>query len=127
MAEIADRPAKLHKGTPKAGGPALLFENVIGYPGAQVLMNQFGSERRMKLALDSDSLDAIAGRIRTLIHPESPTSLLDKLKMLPKLAEVGNFFPKVISAKDAPCKQVIHRSRSEERRVGKECRSRWSP
>src|ERR1039457_6547971 len=110
MAEIADRTAKLHKGTPKAGGPALLFENVIGYPGAQVLMNQFGSERRMKLALDSDSLDAIAGRIRTLIHPESPTSLLDKLKLLPKLAEVGNFFPKVIPAKDAACKQVIHRS-----------------
>ena len=110
MAEIADRTAKLHKGTPKAGGPALLFENVIGYPGAQVLMNQFGSERRMKLALDTDSLDAIAGRIRTLIHPESPTSLLDKLKLLPKLAEVGNFFPKVIPAKDAACKQVIHRS-----------------
>jgi 4-hydroxy-3-polyprenylbenzoate decarboxylase len=109
MAEIADRTAKLHKGTPKAGGPALLFENVIGYPGAQVLMNQFGSERRMKLALETDSLDAIAGRIRTLIHPESPTSLLDKLKLLPKLAEVGNFFPKVIPAKDAPCKQVIHR------------------
>ena len=110
MAEIADRTAKLHKGTPKAGGPALLFENVIGYPGAQVLMNQFGSERRMKLALETDSLDAIAGRIRTLIHPESPTSLLDKLKLLPKLAEVGNFFPKVIPAKDAACKQVIHRS-----------------
>jgi 4-hydroxy-3-polyprenylbenzoate decarboxylase len=72
-------------------------------------MNQFGSERRMKLALETDSLDAIAGRIRTLIHPESPTSLLDKLKLLPKLAEVGNFFPKVIPAKDAPCKQVIHR------------------
>jgi 4-hydroxy-3-polyprenylbenzoate decarboxylase len=107
MAEIADRTAKLHKGTPKAGGPALLFENVTGYPGAQVLMNQFGSERRMKLALETDSLDAIAGRIRTLIHPESPTSLLDKLKLLPKLAEVGNFFPKVIPAKDAACKQVI--------------------
>ena len=43
MAEIADRTAKLHKGTPKAGGPALLFENVTGYPGAKVLMNQFGS------------------------------------------------------------------------------------
>ena len=110
MAEIADRTAKLGKGTPTAGGPALLFENVTGFPGAKVLMNQFGSERRMKLALETDSLDAIADRIRTLMHPESPTSLLDKLKMLPKLAEVGSFFPKVIPAKDAPCKQVIHRS-----------------
>ena len=65
MAEIADRTAKLGKGTPNAGGPALLFENVTGYPGARVLMNQFGSLRRMHLALDTDSLDAIADRIRT--------------------------------------------------------------
>jgi 4-hydroxy-3-polyprenylbenzoate decarboxylase len=110
MAEIADRTAKLGKGTANAGGPALLFENVLGYPGAKVLMNQFGSERRMKLALDTDSLDAIAERIRVLIHPESPTSLLDKIKLLPKLAEVGSFFPKAISAKDAACKQVVHRT-----------------
>ncbi len=110
MSEIADRTAKLGRGTPNAGGPALLFENVTGFPGAKVLMNQFGSLRRMHLALETDSLDAIADRIRTLIRPETPTSLLDKLKMLPKLAEVGSFFPKVIPAKDAPCKQVIHRT-----------------
>ena len=79
MAEIADRAAKMGRGTPKAGGPALLFENVKGYPGARVLMNQFGSERRMKLALETDSLDAIANRIRLLLKPEIPTSLLDKL------------------------------------------------
>jgi 4-hydroxy-3-polyprenylbenzoate decarboxylase len=120
MAEIADRVAKLGKGTAKAGGsacgpggPALLFENVTGFPGAKVLMNQFGSERRMRLALEVDSLDEIAGRIRSLIHPETPTTLMDKLKLLPKLAEVGGFFPKVISAKDAACKQVIHRAESD--------------
>src|SRR5436853_2436189 len=33
------------------GGPALLFENVKGHPGAKVLINQFGSERRMQMAL----------------------------------------------------------------------------
>jgi 4-hydroxy-3-polyprenylbenzoate decarboxylase len=109
MAEIADRAAKLGKGTANAGGPALLFENVTGFPGAKVLMNQFGSERRMRLALDVGSLDEIAGRIRALIHPETPTTLMDKLKLLPKLAEVGSFFPKVIASKDAACKQVIHR------------------
>ena len=70
MAEIADRAAKMGKGTAKAGGPALLFENVKGYPGAKVLMNQFGSESRMKLALETDSLDGIAERIRTLMKPE---------------------------------------------------------
>jgi 4-hydroxy-3-polyprenylbenzoate decarboxylase len=109
MAEIADRAAKLGRGTSKAGGPALLFENIKGHPGARVLMNQFGSERRMRLALETESLDAIADRIRTLLKPQTPTSFMDKMKMLPMLAEVGNFFPKVIAAKDAPCKQVIHR------------------
>jgi 4-hydroxy-3-polyprenylbenzoate decarboxylase len=110
MAEIADRTAKLGKGTDKAGGPALLFENVTGFPGAKVLMNQFGSLRRMHLALETDSLDAIADRIRTLLHPPTPAGFIAKLKMLPTLAEVGSFFPRVISAKDAPCKQVIHKT-----------------
>jgi 4-hydroxy-3-polyprenylbenzoate decarboxylase len=109
MAEIADRAAKLGRGTSKAGGPALLFENVKGHPGARVLMNQFGSERRMRLALETDSLDAIANRIRTLLKPQIPTNFMDKMKLLPMLAEVGNFFPKVVASKDAPCKQVIHR------------------
>ena len=108
MAEIADRTSKLGKGTAKAGGPALLFEKVKGYPGARVLMNQFGSEARMKLALNVDSLDGIAERVRTLLHPPTPTSMMDKLKMLPMLAEIGSFFPKVIAAKDAACKQVVH-------------------
>jgi len=119
MAEIADRTAKLPAaGSARgnsdpslgAGGPALLFENVSGFPGAAVLMNQFGSLRRMQLALETDSLDAIAGRIRTLLHPPTPQGFMDRLKLLPMLAEVGSFFPKVIDRKDAPCKQVIHRS-----------------
>ncbi len=108
MAEIADRAAKLKGDSKKGpGGPALLFENITGYPGARTLMNQFGSETRMKLALNVPSLDDIAGRIRTLLHPPSPTSFLDKLKLLPTLAEVGSFFPKVIDRSDAACKQVI--------------------
>ena len=102
IAEITDRVSK-------RGGPALLFENVKGYPGARVLMNQFGSERRMKLALDVDSLDDIAGRIEGLLHLKSPEGLLGKLKMLPMLAEVGGFFPRTVERDDAPCKQVILR------------------
>jgi len=109
MAEIADRAAKLGKGTAKAGGPALLFENVTGFPGAKVLMNQFGSDRRMRLALEVDSLDEIAGRIEVLLHPPTSEGFLAKLKLLPMLAEVGNYFPKTIAAKDAACKQVVHR------------------
>src|ERR1700728_4506020 len=93
IAEITDRASKAgRKGGARgyqAGGPALLFENVKGYPGARVLMNQFGSERRMKLALgidpDSGSLDEIAQRIRALLEVKSPEGFLEKLKMLPML------------------------------------------
>ncbi len=109
MAEIADRAAKSGRGGAGAGGPALLFENVTGYKGAQVLMNQFGSERRMRLALEVDSLDDVAKRIETLLHPVAPSGIMDKLKMLPMLAEVGSFFPKTVDARKAPCKEVVLR------------------
>ena len=72
ISEITDRVSK--RGVPP-GGPALLFENVKGYPGSQVLMNQFGSEQRMKLALDVESLDDVAGRIEDLLHVKSPEIL----------------------------------------------------
>jgi 4-hydroxy-3-polyprenylbenzoate decarboxylase len=106
ISEITDRVSK--RGVPP-GGFALLFENVKGYPGSQVLMNQFGSERRMKMAVEVDSLDDVAGRIKELLELKSPDGLLGKLKMLPMLAEVGRFFPRTVAAKDAPCKQVILR------------------
>ncbi len=115
MAAIADQVSKSgHRGDKKhaPGGPALLFENVKGLPGARVLMNQFGSERRMKLALEVDSLDEIAGRIREFMEIKSPEGLLDKLKMLPVLAEAGKFFPKLLTGKaaaSAPCKEVIQK------------------
>ncbi len=113
IAEITDRASKAgRKGGVKGyepGGPALLFENVKDYPGAKVLMNQFGSERRMKLALEVETLDEIAGRIRNLLEMKSPDGLMEKLKMLPMLAEMGAVFPKVIKPKDAACKEVILR------------------
>ena len=97
ITEITDRASKAgKKGGLKgyeSGGPALLFENVKGYPGTSVLMNQFGSKRRMKLALNVDSLDEIAQRIRALLEVKSPEGFLEKLKMLPMLAEVGKFLP----------------------------------
>ena len=47
IAEITDRVSKAGRqaGVPGSapGGPALLFEQVKGYPGVSVLMNQFGS------------------------------------------------------------------------------------
>ena len=109
IAEIADRVSKLGPPTHAAGGPALLFENIKGYPGAKVFMNQFGSERRMRLALGVDSLNDVADRIRELMNLRSPEGFLDKVRMLPMLAEMGKFFPKLVAAKDAPCKEVILR------------------
>ena len=100
-------PAMQEKYAP--GGPALLFENVKGHPGHKVLINQFGSERRMALALGVDRLDEIAKRISELMNVKAPEGLLDKLKMLPQLGALTSAFPKTVAAKDAPCKEMIRR------------------
>jgi 4-hydroxy-3-polyprenylbenzoate decarboxylase len=107
ITEITDRISKSGKGTKAAGGPALLFESIVGHPGHKVLINQFGSQRRMAMALGVDNLDQIADRIQSLLHMKAPEGFLDKLKMLPQLGELTRSFPKTVSAKDAPCKQVI--------------------
>jgi len=93
--------------TPQLGGSALLFENLKGYPGQKLLINQFGSAHRMRMALEVDSLDEVAERIRGFLDVKSPQGFLDKVKMLPMLAEMGKFFPKVVSF--GPCKEVIKR------------------
>src|SRR6478672_8826631 len=106
ITEIADRVSKgAAKKYGKPGGPALLFENVKGANGIPVLINQFGSERRMQMALGVDSLDEIAERIRQLLNMKSPEGFLEKLKMLPMLADMGKFFPKTVAS--GPCKEVI--------------------
>ena len=106
IAEITDRVSKnIDRGQP--GGSALLFQNIKGHPGSQVLINQFGSARRMNLALEVDKLDEVADRIRQFMDVKSPQGFLDKVKMLPILAEMGKFFPKTVSS--GPCKEVIRR------------------
>jgi 4-hydroxy-3-polyprenylbenzoate decarboxylase len=74
-----------------------------------VLINQFGSERRMAMALGVERLDEIAERIIGLMNVKAPTGMMDKLKMLPQLGALTAAFPKTVSAKDAPCKEVILR------------------
>jgi 4-hydroxy-3-polyprenylbenzoate decarboxylase len=100
-------PREARRNLPKPGGPALLFENIKGHAGAKLLINQFGSEARMKLALGVNSLDEVADRIRMFMDVKSPQGFLDKLKMLPLLAEAGKFFPRTVAA--APCKEIIKR------------------
>jgi 4-hydroxy-3-polyprenylbenzoate decarboxylase len=105
IAEITDRVSKAKTGKP--GGPALLFQNIKGHPGHQLLINQFGSEARMKLALGVNTFDEFADRIRVFMDLKSPQGFLDKLKMLPLLTEAGKFFPKTVPT--GPCKEVIKR------------------
>jgi 4-hydroxy-3-polyprenylbenzoate decarboxylase len=61
----------------------------------------------MRLALEVDALDEIAERIRGFMDVKSPQGFLDKMKMLPMLAEMGKLFPKTMAT--GPCKEVIRR------------------
>ena len=90
----------------KSGGPALLFEKPKG-SRMPVLINSFASTRQMEIALEVDSVEEVARRISEYLEMRMPEGLLGKLKMLPKLAEVGAFFPKIVSG--GPCKEVIRR------------------
>lgn len=107
IAEITDRVSKSRNKDGKFGGPALLFEKPKG-SDIPVLINQFGSEKRMRIALEVESLDEVADRIRQFMDVKSPQGFLDKVKMLPMLAEMGKFFPKTVST--GPCKEVIRKS-----------------
>ncbi len=88
----------------KEGGPALLFENPRGskFP---CIVNLFGSYERMKLALEVSTFDEIGSRILEFLEPEIPTSLIEKLKALPKLKRLTDFLPKYVSS--GPCKEMI--------------------
>jgi 4-hydroxy-3-polyprenylbenzoate decarboxylase len=97
ITEIADRAVK-------SNGPALLFENPKNH-NIPVLINSFASMRKMELALEVDSIDSIAARIADYLEMKTPQGLMGKLKMLPKLAEMGSFFPREVSG--GPVKDVI--------------------
>ena len=97
ITEFADRAVK-------SGGPALLFEKPKGskFP---VLINSFASMRKMEIALEVSSVEEVAARIVEFLEMRMPQGLMGKLKMLPKLAEMGAFFPKIVS--DGPCQEVV--------------------
>ncbi len=99
MTEFADRAVK-------SGGPALLFEKPKG-SSVPVLINAFASDRRMEIALGVGKMEEFADRISGFMDMKAPEGLMNKLKMLPKLAELGAFFPKNVSS--GPCQEVILR------------------
>jgi 4-hydroxy-3-polyprenylbenzoate decarboxylase len=101
MAEITDRMSKQSN-----GGKALLFENT-GYDFA-VLMNAYGSEKRMCLSLGVKHLDDVAKQIEDLFKllASPKEGIIDKLKLLPKLNQFASWMPKVKSGK-GECQEVI--------------------
>jgi 4-hydroxy-3-polyprenylbenzoate decarboxylase len=97
ITEFADRSVK-------RSGPALLFERPKG-SSVPVLINAFASMRRMEIALQVGSVDEVAARITEFLEMRMPQGIINKLKMLPKLAEVGSFFPRIVNS--GACKEVI--------------------
>ncbi len=97
MTEFADRAVK-------RGGPALLFEKPKG-SAHPVLINAFASERRMEIALEVGSVEEHAARISEMLEMRMPQGLINKLKMLPKLADMASFFPKIVGS--GACQEVV--------------------
>ncbi len=98
ITEFADRAVKRN-------GPALLFEKPKS-SRCPLLINAFASMSRMEVAMEVESVDEVAARIVEFLEmSKKPEGLMGKLKMLPKLAEMGSFFPKTVSK--APCQEVV--------------------
>ena len=96
VTEIVDR-------TVKAGGPALLFENPkSSHP---LLINQFGTERRMCLALGVERLDDVAARLEDVLEMQPPQGLVDKVRGLKKLKSIADSMPK--TSRGGPAQQVV--------------------
>ena len=97
ITEIVDR-------TVAAGGPALLFENVKGsrHP---LLINQFGTEKRMCLAFGVESLDDVAAKLESVLEMQPPQGLVDKVRSLGKLKSIADSMPKNVSK--APCQEIV--------------------
>jgi len=88
--EIADREMKL-----PGGGKALLFEKPKGakFP---LLINAYGSTKRMALALGVDSVEEIAGELESLLKAKPPTSFKEALALLGTALELRHAKPKVV-------------------------------
>ena len=97
IAEITDRVVK-------AGGPALLFTNVVGskFP---VLTNQFGSERRMAMAFGADSIEAVANRVRSAVDLSVPKTLGAKIGKAFSLTALTSAIPKTVA--NGSCQDVV--------------------
>ncbi|MUK29368.1 4-hydroxy-3-polyprenylbenzoate decarboxylase [Aliivibrio fischeri] len=100
MTEISDR-------TLRAGGPALLFENPIGYD-IPVLTNLFGTPERVAIGMgrkDVLELREVGKLLAYLKEPEPPKGFKDALDKLPVFKQVLNMPTKNI--RKAACQQIV--------------------
>src|SRR5688572_19095698 len=97
VTEIVDRVVK-------SGGPALLFTNPKGsrHP---LLINQFGTERRMAMAFGEPSLDAVAAKLTDVLEMQPPAGLADKVRGLKKLKSIADSLPKTV--RSGACQEVV--------------------
>ena len=93
------------------GGPAVLFENVVGPDGRRfpmaVLVNLFGTVERVALGMDRkpDGLRALGETLAFLKQPEPPGGWREAVGMLPLLKSVMAMKPKTVAR--APCQEVV--------------------
>jgi 4-hydroxy-3-polyprenylbenzoate decarboxylase len=99
ITEIVDR-------TVKAGGPALLFEKPKGSEHP-LLINQFGTERRMCLAFGVQRLDDVAQRVADVLEMQPPSGLLEKVRGLQRLKSVADSRPKIVGK--GVCQEIVLR------------------
>lgn len=100
MTEISDR-------TLRAGGPALLFENPIGYK-MPVLCNLFGTPKRVAMGMGQASVDALrdVGELLAFLkEPDPPKGLRDLWEKRHDFKQVLNMPVKEL--RSAPCQEVV--------------------
>ncbi|MCX8580669.1 4-hydroxy-3-polyprenylbenzoate decarboxylase [Gilliamella sp. B3482] len=103
MTEIADRVLR-------SQGPALLFENPIGYD-IPVLCNLFGTAKRVAMAMGREKtteLREIGELLAFLREPEPPKGIRQFFNILPKYKQVLNMPVKRRSS--APCQELIFKN-----------------
>jgi 4-hydroxy-3-polyprenylbenzoate decarboxylase len=97
VTEIVDR-------TVRAGGPALLFERPKG-SSHPLLINQFGTERRMCLAFGVERLDDVGAKLADVLEMQPPSGLVDKLRGLKQLKSIADSLPS--SVRKGACQEVV--------------------
>ncbi|QEM80645.1 4-hydroxy-3-polyprenylbenzoate decarboxylase [Halomonas binhaiensis] len=101
ITEICDR-------TLRAGGPALLFENVKGSK-MPLLGNLFGTPQRVAMGMGQDSVDALreVGELLAFLkEPEPPKGLRDAWEKLPIFKQVMSMSPKTV--RSAPVQALVY-------------------